>query len=154
MKKIPLTQGQFALVDDKDYLGLSKFKWCANKDKNTFYVRRKKEGRVIRMHREILSAPPSMHVDHIDGNGLNNQRNNIRLCTSQENARNRRVGHKSISEYKGVAWSHASRKWAAHIKVHGKQVHLGYFFCLMKAVKAYSVAAKKYYGEFANTEPK
>jgi hypothetical protein len=95
VKEIPLTQSKVALVDDEDYEELSKYSWCANRDcKNgNFYARRhantpsKKEA----MHRQILGLSPSNGrcVDHIDGNGLNNQRSNLRVVARSENLHNR-----------------------------------------------------------------
>ena len=95
MKKIPLTQGKFALIDDKDFELVSKYKWCACKIYNTFYAVTsvsKPDNRIakIYMHRLILNPPAGFGVDHRDINGLNNRRYNLRPCNRTQNAQNQR----------------------------------------------------------------
>lgn len=156
MKKIPLTQGHFALVDDDNYDELAKYKWHvfrAPADKR-YAVRGIWDGekvRAIRMHRQILGAKPGQLVDHKDHDGLNNQRSNIRLCTSQQNTRYRRPVSGCSSEFKGVSWNKASRKWSAGIKIKGRLKSLGRFNREYCAAIAYDIAARKYFGDFAYT---
>jgi len=153
MKKIPLTQGKFTLVDDDDYDYLSQWKWYATLIDGTFYAERNGklgEPTKIKMHRVILGTEKGFLVDHRDGDGLNNRKDNIRSCTHTENARNRRLQYNSFSGYKGVSWHKKSKKWRSRITVDGKLIRLGSFFCLIKAAKAYDKAAKKYHGKFAN----
>jgi hypothetical protein len=90
-KLIPLTQGKFAIVDAADYEWLSQYKWFVKKRKNTSYAESKKKGKTVKMHRLITGAPPHLFVDHIDHNGLNNRRSNLRLCTQQQNVYNQDV---------------------------------------------------------------
>jgi hypothetical protein len=146
MKRIPLTRGQYALVDDADYDYLMQWKWHILVGSSTYYAKRCS---AIRMHRVILDAPKDQHVDHRDGNGLNNQRYNLRLCTRAQNAQNRKLRRDSKSGFKGVRWVPGRNKWRADIKVKGKSIYLGYFTCVVKAAKAYDEAAIKYFGEFA-----
>lgn len=158
MKRIPLTKGLFALVDDSDFEYLNQFKWHIKKDNkdNTAYAARviNSNGKIY-MHREILNAPADKKADHIDGNGLNNQRINLRLCSSNENSRNARLFKTSTSGYKGVhyvaGWKESSprkKPWRAEI-FYKKNVVLGYFTTPVEAALAYNEAAKKYFGEFA-----
>jgi hypothetical protein len=154
MKKIPLTQGKFALVDDEDYEWLSQWKWFAYKGRNTFYAARNrltKEGPlgIIRMHRCILGLKrgDGIQTDHIDGDGLNNQRKNLRYCTHQENQRNR-FQQMGTSRYKGVHWCNRNKRWMAKIFI-GKQLFLGSFINEVDAAIAYNTAATKYFGSYA-----
>ena len=97
---IPLSQGQFAIVDAADYDELSKYNWYAVKAPNTFYaVRHDPQGKTILMHRVILNAPDHLSVDHIDRDGRNNTRSNLRPCTHAQNMRNRPPNRNSSSKY-------------------------------------------------------
>lgn len=154
MKYIPLTQGKFAIVDDEDYEELSKYKWHLSK-LSIFYARKTRKyesGKfsTISMHRYLLNAQKGMFVDHINGNGLDNRRSNIRICTQKENNRNMRIGKKNKSGYKGVSWATDAQKWRAFIYVEGKNINLGRFSDKEAAAGAYNEAAKKYHGEFAS----
>lgn len=154
MKKIPLTQGKFALVDDADFDWLNQWKWCAIKGRSTFYAARratyergKQKG--ILMHRVLLGAPVGLDVDHKNGDGLNNQRDNVRVGTPQQNSFNRRRNAKGSSKFKGVCWYPPGRKWAARIRVNQHRFHLGYFSDETLAALAYDAAAKENFGDFA-----
>jgi len=152
MKKIPLNHGRFALVDDEDYDWLMSLgKWYAHKDGNTFYAVRvvNAGGRRVklRMHREITQAKKGKVVDHKDGDGLNNQKANLRECETAENTKNRIGNVNSASKYKGVQKS--DKKWRVTIFLNGNRFHLGVFSDEIKAAIAYNEAAIKYHGEFA-----
>ena len=148
MKRIKLTQGKFALVDDEDFAKLSKYKWHSLKGTNTFYAAR---GFRLRMHRFILNAKEGQEIDHRDGNGLNNQKSNLRFCTHSQNNMNQRKLKKNLSsKYKGVSWHKNKKKWAVSIYIDGKNKYLGDFKDETDAAEAYNEAAMKYYGEFAN----
>lgn len=153
MKEIQLTQGKVALVDDADFDWLNQWKWYARKEKHTFYAVRGQftngNLKIIRMHRLITGAPDGSIADHRDGNGLNNQRFNLRVCTPAENTRNRRITPNKTSGFKGVYWHRQDCKWVAKIKVNGKNISLGSFTDLQDAVKTYNEAAIKYHGDFA-----
>lgn len=150
-KQIPLTKGYFAIVDDDDYEWLNQWKWQYCKSRKTGYAVRtiqrdgKKTG--IKMHRVLLDAPDELQVDHIDRNGLNNQRNNLRLATSLQNSRNSR-SRMGTSLYKGVCL-YKNRAWASQIRTSERILHLGYFPTQWEAAQAYNDAARKYFGEFA-----
>lgn len=160
MKKIPLTQGKFALVDDEDYEAISKYKWrlLSQPGKNTCYaVRTKwrpetKDCRDQRMHRQLLGITDSKtFVDHKDGNGLNNQKNNLRICTASQNLANARVSKSNSSGLKGVSWHKAAKKWQAYISFDKKRIHIGLFENINDAGAAYDKKAVQIYGAFAKT---
>ena len=147
----------FALVDDEDYAILTKFKWHANKTaKSNIYatteapkVNGKRQR--VKMHRFILGLKDvKVCVDHIDGDGLNNQRNNLRICTQMQNTHNRRKrGTRSTSKYLGVSFNKRHKKWRACIKTNGKSLHIGAFINEIDAAKAYNKKALELRGEFA-----
>ena len=152
MKEIALTKSKVTIVDDGDFEGLNKYKWCANKIGNTHYaVRRspREKSLLVYMHRVILSAPVGLQVDHINHNGLDNCRCNLRLCTHAENQRNSPLRKDSTSGYKGVCWLINKNKYQAKIYLNRKQICLGSFDCPVEAAKAYNAKAKELFGEFA-----
>lgn len=156
MKEIKLTRGQVALVDDEDFDWLNQWKWyvCYRKGTNRFYARRSAwvDGKIIRikMHRLILGlTDPKVQCDHKDGNGLNNQRENLRASTNQQNMQNIRKKGGCSSKYKGVSWYKRCQKFEAKIGMGGKKKSLGYFTDEVEAAKAYDTAAIKQFGEFA-----
>lgn len=152
--KIPLTQGKFAKVDPDDYIWLSQFRWYCNKRPHTSYAIRNagegKERRKVLMHREIMETPGHLVCDHINRNGLDNRKKNLRNCTKGENNLNQGAERNSASRFKGVYRRKNMKKWAACIKKGGIRKHLGYFEDEEEAAKAYDEAAKKYHGEFAS----
>lgn len=157
MKLIKLTRGKFAQIDDEDFEELNKYKWRTHKNGNGFYAIRRPSvnGKQIMvwMHRVILNPEPGMVTDHIDGDGLNNKRSNLRIATRQENCRNRiNANHNNRLGIKGVSWCKEKKKFASHIQIGKKQIHLGRFFCLEKAKKAHREAELKYFREFARKE--
>ena len=154
MKEILLTQGKVALVDDEDFEVLNKVKWAAHKMSNIFYAARNGtpingKQKTILMHREILRPPKELHVDHVDHNGLNNQRHNLRIATRSQNMHNQGKRINNTSGYKGVCWDKQNKKWRTQIKLNGKIIFLGYFPTKEDAHTAYVKACHKYHGEFA-----
>ena len=153
-KKIPLTQGMFALVDDEDFKELSKHKWHIRKKKYTFYARARIEidgnRKLVYMHRIIMDAPKDRQIDHKNGDGLDNQRSNLRFCTNGQNQHNRRKG-KGTSKYKGVHWLKDNKRWRASIGFNKKLINLGCYDNETDAAKAYDRKALELFGEFART---
>ncbi len=154
-KQIPLTQGKYALVDDDVYEWASQYRWCASNKGNTSYaVRNVGNGLVIKrihLHREIMNAPHGTLVDHINGDGLNCTRANMRLASRSENNRNSCKQINNTSGFKGVYWNKNKNKWHAQIRANNRRVHIGLFPDIEQAARAYDVAARKYHGEFAKT---
>ena len=148
-RRIALTRGKFAIVDAEDYYQLSKFNWYAKPDGKTIYAGRTDDRKAIIMHRVIMGAPDHLSVDHIDHNGLNNRRSNLRLCTKAQNSRNVFSYKGSTSKYKGVCWYKKGGKWSAKIKLNNKTYHLGHFEDEIAAAKAYDKKAVELHGEFA-----
>ncbi len=142
------------LLDEEDYLVLSKYKWCVYKGGKTFYTMRNiytdSKHTSSRMHREIMNPSVNMLVDHINHNGLDNRKENLRICTPQENQFNCRSSIGSTSKYKGVCWYKHYKKWNAQIKNNDKYKNLGYFSSEIDAAIAYNIAATKLHGDFAN----
>lgn len=146
---IPLTQGYFAIVDADDYEKLSQYKWQVEIKRSVCYAHRTEGKKTISMHRQILNAPPGMYCDHINHNGLDNRKANLRLCTPQQNSFNQRPRPNCTSKYKGVFWSQRASKWRAEIKHNGRIVHIGYFEDEAEAAIAYDDYAIDLFGEFA-----
>lgn len=141
---IVLTQGKIALVDKHDLEWLSEFNWCAVNKKTCWYavspkVKRKRPA--IYMHQLLL--PTTLTVDHINGNGLDNRRSNLRKATVQQNNANRR----GFLKFKGVC--EEGKGFRAQITVNGKSIYLGNFPTEIEAAIAYNTAAYKAFGEFA-----
>ena len=159
MKKIDISSkthpNTFALVDDCNYDELNCFKWHAQEQSGNLYATRSTrvngKYKLLYMHTAIMGRVEGKMADHRNGITLDNQRCNLRHCTNAENLRNRGPQKNNTSGYKGVYWSNSSKKWRAYITYNGTNIHLGYFFCLIKAAAAYDKGAIKYHGEFANT---
>jgi len=155
---LPLSQNKFAIVDAEDYDRLNKYKWCLSRSPRTNYAVRSIKGKRVKgkrakrktilMHRFILNAPRGLVVDHINHNGLDNRKKNIRLCTRKQNNRNKRPQGKT-SRYKGVYFNKPRKKFVARICINGKTTHIGVFTDQIDAAKAYDKKAKELFGEFA-----
>jgi hypothetical protein len=151
MVTIPLTQGQTALIDDIDALEILKYKWYAfrRKGKHTYYAARRTghAGPLVQMHRQLMGFP-DCEIDHCDGNGLNNQRCNLRKSTRSQNAANSRP-RCGTSKFKGVHWERGRQKWVAQSTFNGRKSYIGRFATEIEAAKAYDAVALKLFGEFA-----
>jgi len=155
MAEIKLTQGKVAIADDSDFEYLNQFKWHAACPDDKWYARRALphapggKQKHITMQDDLLGKPPKgMEIDHKDGNGLNNKRDNIRVCTHHQNLMNK-AGHGETSKFKGVTRRKGMNKYRASIGFFGKVIHLGYFKKEEDAAIAYNNAALKYFGDFA-----
>ena len=152
--RIPEASGGLhdVLVDEADLAAVGRWTWCVvsarTASRRTFYVR---GGPEKALHRMLLSAPFGLEVDHIDGNGLNNQRSNLRLCTHAQNQHNKGPSSRNKTGFKGVSFDNYHGRFAAKIKLNGKQRHIGYFDSAVEAAQAYALEAKRLHGSFANT---
>jgi hypothetical protein len=139
MKYIKLTQNKRAMVDDEDFDYLNQWKWCISKRGNTFYARRgvRKGGanKSIRMHRQIMDAKNGQEIDHIDRNGLNNTKENLRFVTRSQNIRNTCLRKDNTSGCKGVSLRKKYSTWLSHIIIKNKLIHLGSFKNKNDAIK-------------------
>ena len=150
-------QGRFVAVDLEDLEYLSQFLWRAQKvETGRLYAIRslpKVNGqtRHVLMHMELLPVEDGMLVDHVNGDGLNNRRRNLRPCTHTENMQNRAISRNNQSGYKGVFRDKNSNrlKWRAQLRANGQVHRLGGFRTAIEAARAYDEAAKKHHGEFA-----
>lgn len=157
-RRIPLSRGKHALVDLDDYDRLSRYKWHTVNARGTFYAvrntgqRRGQKRIVVKMHREVLKVPDGMFVDHINHNGLDNRKANLRPATQAQNARNRRKARRGNvhSKYKGLTWYKSQKRWAVRIMADRKSRFIGYFDDELDAARAYDQAARKYHGRFAS----
>lgn len=149
MKRIKLTQGKFALVDDKDCRKIKAYKWFAHKRKSggIYYARSSHKGKTLLMHRLIIDAPRGVLIDHRDGDGLNNTRSNLRLATNQENGWNWHCKPIGTSKYRGVSWVKRDKLWVAHITHNGKGIHVGGFKKEVDAARAYDNKVKELRGD-------
>lgn len=139
------------LVDEQDYILLSSFHWYIKKKCSTFYALANINGKKIRMHRLILGiVNPKIIVDHIDHNGLNNQRNNLREATPGQNSANSKSHINSTSAFLGVSYCKNINKWRADICKNGKKKSLGTYSKESEAAIAYNNAAMIVHGVFAN----
>ena len=146
MKLIPLTKGKVALVDDTDAARVDGQNWHAVVKSGIWYAAARINYKIVYMHRWLMRAPNDMEVDHIDDDGLNNTRRNLRICTSVQNkARRKRIN--TSSGFRGVQ-AHQGH-WRTVITVQGKRIYVGFFTDKMDAARAYDAAAIKHYGEFA-----
>lgn len=159
-RRIPLSDGRFALVDDADHPWLSGFRWhCQNTPSGHKYAYRyakpnegHPKGKRLLMHRELLGltrAPRTVHVDHANDDTLDNRRANIRACNAALNQAASRIGRAGTSRYRGVYWDESRGKWRASVRCNGRTYHLGRFATEREAAGAYDGAARELFGEFA-----
>lgn len=151
MKKIELTQGKYAVVDDADFERVSAHKWRFD---GRYAVTHYRDflgapRRNLRLHRFVLSAKKGESIDHVNHDTLDNRKENLRRCSHAENNWNKGLTALNTSGFKGVYFHKASKKYMARIKVYGKTYYLGIFDDVKDAVLAYNKSAMKLHGVFA-----
>lgn len=153
MERIQLSNGGFAKVDSDDFEWLSKYTWRWIKPRNIYYVVTgiwiKKQSVHSRMHRFIMNANKGDIVDHVNGNGLDNRKKNLRIVTNAQNCQNQAPQVNKSSKYKGVSWFKKNRKWISYIGSREKRTYLGSFSSEIDAALAYDKKAKELFGCYA-----
>lgn len=153
MREIQLTQGKVAVVSDEDYEWLNRCRWqfTGGYARRTMYFGTDENGKRIKetiwMHRLIMNCPDGFVVDHIDGDVLNNQRDNLRICTNRENLLNQKSPPRFGKKYKGVY--KIGNRFSVRIVDKGKRLNIGYFSNEEAAANAYNYFAIRFHGEFA-----
>jgi hypothetical protein len=154
-------------IDDDDFNKISKYHWWGKVIKRTLkngvswlslpYIYTTPwingKGTTLYLHQVILDCPKGFEIDHANGDGSDNRKENLRVCTKHENRRNSQKNHNNTSGYKGVFYRKDSKNWSSQIRVNGKIKKLGSFKTKEEAAIAYNVAAQKYYKEFAKLNP-
>lgn len=148
-KKIPLSQGKFALVDNDDFEKVSCFKWSYTHG----YARRieKIDGikKLVYLHRFIIAPKDDYVTDHINGDKLDNRKQNLRVCLQSENLMNRKLRGNSKSGFKGVYWNKEKKKWHSQVSFMGQRISGKYFSKKEDAAKDYNTNALKLCPEFS-----
>ncbi len=152
---VPLTRGYEAIIDAADVPLVEGFNWIAFVRPHTVYViSSRKTGNTpstIYLHRLIMGAPVGLEVDHVDCNGLNNRRNNLRFASKSQNAHNQRIRSNNRSGVKGVSFNKKRGLWVAHIKIQYKSRTIGSFRTIEEASAAYAAASAALHGEYGRT---
>lgn len=140
------------LIDADDLLRVRKHIWSIKNGGHTYYPFIQQKGKLITLGRFILDAKEDQMVDHIDGNGMNNRRENLRFVSPQQNMWNRRSSRSSTSKFKGVCWNKQDKCWRATIRANGKYEHLGSFENEIDAARVYENRARQIQRNFFKKE--
>ena len=147
-KKIPLGDGQFAIIDDEDFDLVNQYQWRGHKGgKNCDHVYAVTR---LRMHRLIMNAPPGMVVDHINGDTLDNRKSNLRICSTAQNQQNGKARGGS-SRFKGVSYNAQKKRWLGAFMANGKTYYVGCFIDEEECARAVDKKRKEVCGDYATT---
>jgi len=149
IKLIPLTQGQFAILDAEDFERIEEMgPWCYLARGYGVKAKPNRKG-LIYMHRKIIKVKKGIYLDHINGNKLDNRKINLRKCTRQQNNWNVPPNKRNKTGFKGVTFNKNKKRYTASLKVNKVKYTIGTFDCPVEAAKAYDLKALELYGEFA-----
>ncbi|MCK5604153.1 HNH endonuclease [Candidatus Pacearchaeota archaeon] len=149
--EMKLKTGEVVFIDKKDYAVISQYSWYRHPvgSHHLLYAAAWVNNKNTLMHRFLLNLNKNEMTDHINGNGLDNRRSNLRKCTHQENMFNKKKYKNNKCGYKGVYWSPHHSKWRVTLYKYKKRFYIGYYRDLIEAAKAYNEAAIEHHGEFA-----
>ena len=153
-RKIHIDDGKYAIVDSQDYYAYGKYKWILSGDGNNWYAFGSmkigsKRTKIVSLHRLIMNAPKGVLIDHQNNDGLDDRRANLRFATYTQNAINKPKKANTSSKYRGVCFEKCCGKWAAYIRIKGRQTRLGRFDNEIEAARARDTAAIKHHKDFA-----
>lgn len=150
LKEIKLTNGMFTIVDNEDYDKLVNSNWYYSNGYAKKSVKNESTGkwRYIYLHRLITDVPRKIQIDHINGNRLDNRRENLRFCTNAENGKNRKISKNNTSKFKGVFFYKKGNSWRSMIRVDGRRIFLGDFGSAEAAYEAYCKASSEFHKNF------
>ncbi len=149
MKRIKLTKGKYAVVDDENFEYLNQHKWYLSS--RGYAIRETMKDRKVTkiyMHRVVNNTPTGLLTDHINRNQLDNRKENLRNCNATQNCQNRKRYKNNTSGFKGVSFNKENGKWVSNIRVNGKLMYLGYFKTPEEAGRTYCQAGQDYFGDF------
>ncbi len=154
--EVKLTRGLVAIIDEEDAERVCQYKWTAKQGQGTNYAHRGINGTSITLHRFILSAKRGEMIDHVNGNGLDNRKANLRFCSNGQNRANSKkqrtgVGYHSV--FKGVSWDKGGKRkkrWLATVR-HNRKLYVRHCYTELAAARAYDELAREHFGEFAKT---
>ena len=153
---VTLTKGYEAVIDIADLDIVGNHNWCVTTGTQTMYAMRTDisgpRPKTVFMHRSIMNEPVGLDVDHVDCDGLNNKRENLRVATRTQNLQNQRLKNENTSGYKGVSWDKKRKKWRAQIRINKKSKCLGRHRTAKEAHAAYCAASKKFHAEFGRAK--
>lgn len=153
--KILLTQDLYSIIDLDDFEKVKLYKWFAHKNKNSVYVETNmiKNGKytTVKLHRFLMNCPFDKIIDHIDGNGLNNCKSNLRICNHSQNNMNKRIPITNTSGFKGVSYYKKTNNWTSQLMIKKKTLYFGRFIEPEEAYLVYLLACIFYFGEFTNS---
>jgi hypothetical protein len=148
--RVPLTQGQFTIIEAADAEFVKQWDWIAVNIRGRWYAARKQGGKTIYLHVALMKTPKGFHTDHRDRDSLNNCRSNLRIVTVSQNQQNAGVrSNAKSSQYKGVSWSKRRQMWRAQIGLKGRNQSIGHYPTEDEAALAYNAKAIELFGEFA-----
>ncbi len=146
---VHINGGTAVLIDDEDYDKIKESSWLFSGRYAYRQVWNKGKGKTEYMHRIIMGNPKNLEIDHINGNGIDNRKSNLRFATHKQNMANQKSCKTATSQFKGVCWVKRDKKWEASIQTDNRTKHLGYYENEADAAKAYDKEAIKLFGSFA-----